>query len=214
MAIFNLFSKRQKRLRGDVPDVYLYDKIPKPLRVQIVQILREVLGDEKDYKSAVYGTYDYPRVRGAYKFINQTLCREYGVFSLADYPNRECVVKDIFEFFLNEQDCDKVLDVIELSFKAIDVLTRERGYKNEANASEKADAAINELNARFKEHGVGYEYRNGELIRVDSELIHAEAVKPALILLSEKFIKAQMKSLCRLTNIIDTGVIKIVLLGH
>jgi hypothetical protein len=36
------------------------------------------------------------------------------------------------------------------------------------------------LNQRFLEHGVGYQYESGEIIRVDSKLVHAEVVKPAL----------------------------------
>ncbi len=39
------------------------------------------------------------------------------------------------------------------------------------------------MNARFREHGVGYEYSDKEIIRIDSQLLHAEAVKPALVLL-------------------------------
>ena len=58
-------------------------------------------------------------------------------------------------------------------------MTRTWGYR----ASERADDAIAELNARFQEHGVGYAFEDGEIIRVDSQLLHAEAVKPALILL-------------------------------
>jgi hypothetical protein len=61
----------------------------------------------------------------------------------------------------------------------IDGVTRTWDYQ----ASERADAAIAELNARFQEHGVGYAFEGGEIIRVDSQLLHAEAVKPALILL-------------------------------
>jgi hypothetical protein len=53
------------------------------------------------------------------------------------------------------------------------------------NSSEKADDAISELNRRFKEHGVGYQFVESEIIRVDSELLHAETVKPALRLLNE-----------------------------
>ena len=34
----NMFSKRQKRLRGEILDVYQYDVFPNELRVQIVQI--------------------------------------------------------------------------------------------------------------------------------------------------------------------------------
>ena len=51
MGIFNLFSKRQKRLRGEMPDVYLYDTIPNALRVQIVHILRDCLGNNEQYYS-------------------------------------------------------------------------------------------------------------------------------------------------------------------
>jgi hypothetical protein len=49
-----------------------------------------------------------------------------------------------------------------------------------------ADDAIDELNDRFKEHGIGFQFVEGEILRVDSELIHSEAVKPALRLLNEK----------------------------
>ena len=60
MAIFDLFSKRQKRLRGEMPDVYVYDDLPNPLRVQIVHIWKDTLR--------------------RYEFIVDALCREYGVF--------------------------------------------------------------------------------------------------------------------------------------
>ncbi len=187
MGVFDLFSKRQKKLRGEVPDIYIYDDIPQPLRVQIVHILRKTLGSENDYLSCPH-RYEYPKVRTTYNGINKILCKEYGVFSLVKCPSRNCVVEDVFNFFLDEKDCEKVLDVIELSFRCIDNLTRDWEYlhKHKDDASEEANDAINELNARFKENGVGYEFRNGEIIRVDSEFIHAEAVKPALKLLSEK----------------------------
>jgi uncharacterized protein DUF7014 len=44
--------------------------------------------------------------------------------------------------------------------------------------------AVAELNTRFRQHGVGYQYESGEMIRVDSQLIHAEVVKPVLNLLT------------------------------
>ena len=39
------------------------------------------------------------------------------------------------------------------------------------------------MNGRFQVRGVGYQFADGEIIRVDSHLIHAEVVKPALSLL-------------------------------
>ncbi len=41
------------------------------------------------------------------------------------------------------------------------------------------------MNGRFREHGVGYQYENGQIIRVDRQFVHAEIVKPALVLLHE-----------------------------
>ena len=44
--------------------------------------------------------------------------------------------------------------------------------------------ALAEVNERFRQHGVGYQYEQGEIIRVDSQFVHSEVVKPALALLS------------------------------
>ena len=59
------------------------------------------------------------------------------------------------------------------------------GLPPSQSASEVADAAISELNERFREHGVGYQFENDELMRVDSQLLHADVVKRALALLRE-----------------------------
>jgi hypothetical protein len=44
VSVFDIFSKRQKELRGELPDVYTYDQIPAQLRVQVVYIWGEALG--------------------------------------------------------------------------------------------------------------------------------------------------------------------------
>lgn len=170
MPVFDLFSKRQKKLRGEVPDVYSYDSIPEPLRVQIVHILRDALGNGEQY-------YLYMgHVRQAYDFIVDVLCREYGVFRLVDYPDSDNKFEDLSRFLIQESATEKILDAVETSFQYID-----RNF-----SSDVADQAIEELNYRFKEHGVGYCFVNGEIIRIDSQLIHAEVVKPALTLLSQR----------------------------
>jgi hypothetical protein len=50
MRILDLFSKRQKKLRGEMPDVYMYDELPQPLKVQIVHmsLMRPVRFHEND----------------------------------------------------------------------------------------------------------------------------------------------------------------------
>lgn len=179
MAIFELFSKRQKKLRGDVPDVYTYDDIPQPLRVQIVHIWKDSLGNEEEYFNSRRS------IKTTYEAIVETLCREYGVFKLVDTSlNNRQYMSELINFLLHQTECDKTLDVIELSFKAIDNVTRNFNYHRHNEYDEVADNAISELNARFQEHGIGYQFQEGELIRVDSQLLHAEIIKPALHLLS------------------------------
>ena len=47
------------------------------------------------------------------------------------------------------------------------------------------DDAIAELNGRFQEHGVGYQFESGKIIHVDSKFVHAEIVKPVLQVLRD-----------------------------
>ena len=72
MAIYDLFSKRQKRARGEVPDVYVYDNLPQPLRRQIVHIVRDTFSN----------FYRSDPDNEAYRFVNKTLLKEYGSFEL------------------------------------------------------------------------------------------------------------------------------------
>ncbi|MDP8226866.1 MAG: hypothetical protein P9L89_04405 [Candidatus Celaenobacter polaris] len=179
MTIFELFSKRQKILRGEVPEVYQYEKIPNPLRVQIVHIIRDAIGIDK----GLYGQIN--RRNEAYEFIHTTLCREYGVFTLGkgDYgeTNEECIL----DFLLHEVNIEKVLDVVELTFRFIEnfIKINLSQYKSSTKIAITPDGAVEELNERFKEHGVGYQFVGGVIIRVDSTYIHSEVVKPVLNLL-------------------------------
>lgn len=186
MGIFNIFSKRQKRLRGEMPDVYQYDTIPHSLRVQIVHIMNDAIGEFND------DTYHYHAdIRQGYKTAVQILCREYGVFRLGSTPAHaeEDYGNQLFNFLLQTQDTEQVVDVIEICSRVVDNWCCVNGYLGRLDANRVASEAIMELNARLKEHGVGYQYLDGEIVRVDSELIHAEAVKPALRLLNTKSYK-------------------------
>lgn len=124
MPILNLFSKRQDRVRGEVPDVYTYDELPKAFRVQFVHIAQDLLGRPEQY-------YHGETSRGpgaAYKFITESLCREYGVFRLhdKDYGARE-YPHELFNFFL-AAEVERALDVVELVARYADLLTRDYTY--------------------------------------------------------------------------------------
>jgi hypothetical protein len=189
MPLHDIFSKRKKRAAGKMPDVYTYDEIPGRLRVQIVHIWNDALGVPNNTSVRTYSIAD------AYHAIVQTLRREYGQFVLhRDTPDSHSAVysyNELNNFFLDMEGyedvsaLDKALDVIELSFRMIDGPARDEGYLGRHDADEIATNAIDELNARFKEHGVGYFYSDGTVMRVDSEFVHSEIVKPALVVLRQ-----------------------------
>lgn len=176
MVIFDTFSKRQKRARGEVPDVYVYDKLPQQFRVQVVHIIKDAFG--------VDATYSGRYVSDAYGIVKKTLCREFGLFELAEYPESDSDSDSIFAFFLREKNTERALDVLELCFKVINVvILKNQGYLIHTKREIEPKDAISELNERFKEHGIGYQFESNELIRIDSEFLHAEAVKPVLTVL-------------------------------
>ncbi len=91
--------------------MYTYDRIPEPLRVQIIHIWRETLGDEQAYFDEYRGTHR------AYQVVVDTLCKEYGVFVLPGSGRHERnYLKELTAFLLQEQDPERAMDAIELSF--------------------------------------------------------------------------------------------------
>ncbi len=198
MAITDIFSKRQARKHGQAPDVYVYNILPPALRVQIVHIWTRALGS--DFDSIMC---DGPKF--AYSHIVTALCEEYGVYRLAtppnEFPGKRLFFAEIVAFIEGEKTVERVLDAVEVSFRVIDSTTRDPRYLHRQNSSEIADEAINTLNARFQEHGVGYRYADGKIIRIDSEFLHSEAVLPSLTLLQDARYKgAHEEFLCAHTH--------------
>ena len=171
--IHDLFSKRQKLVRGEAPDVYQYIDIPRELRVQAVYIMDDALGSDP---------YSHHREQ-TLELIEKTLRREYGWLSLGS--RRENPYADFVNFLLTTKDYEKALDAIEIAFRVIDTVVRGDPYHfTQAGAQISPDDALNELNHRFHEHGVGYQFESGQIIRMDSQYIHSEVVKPVLDMLS------------------------------
>jgi hypothetical protein len=182
MTMWETFSKRRTRLeRAGTQDVYQYQDLPQPFRVQAVQIWNVAIG--RFYVPRAYmGSNSPANVHWVY--IHETIAHERGEFTLdktSDEPDICC------KNFLLNADTDGGLDIIELSFLVIDRDVRRMPPYDarDAGITEAPDDAIEDLNHRFREHGIGYQYVEGQLVRVDSEFTHAEVVKPALSLLHE-----------------------------
>lgn len=103
-------------------------------------------------------------------------------------------------FFLETVSTEECIDFVDLSFRRVYQRVIYYSTQSAAYAPERKqyEDVIAELNYRLREHAVGYQFEKGEIIRVDSQYIHAEAVKPALALLhnasfagaSEQFLQA------------------------
>ncbi|AIB35482.1 STM4504/CBY_0614 family protein [Pseudomonas simiae] len=177
MPVIDLYSKRRKRELGLEPDVYTYDDFTSSLRNQICYVIGDVLGIQ-----------DRNEQERNYRGICALLRREYGVNRLArDQYDQSDGADELIQFIRNERDVDRVLDAVELCFRIAE------GYRDKAYAygypredsAVWVDACVSEINTRFKEHGKGYEISSGMVLRIDSELLHAEVVKPAIGFLNQ-----------------------------
>jgi len=177
MSFTDLFSKRQQKIRPEARGVHEHTQIPHPLRVHIAHILRDLLGHKV--------TYDLNGCVEAFGEIEEELCREYGLCILPTKPADLNTTPDVrvTDFLLQEEDREKVLEVVEVAFRRAARLRSSPDWQSRIS-QEKLDRAVSELNARFREYGIGYQYENGEIVRVESQFIHAEVVQPALALLS------------------------------
>lgn len=202
MPVSDIFAKRkQRKENAGKPVLYLYDELPEPFRVQVAHIWHGAIGSPFDFPGPPLPHPNYAAKAQWWSKIHDSLAREIGVFDLVT-PKGPSNEKDrmihCFQFLLECKDVDLVLSIIELSFDLIDTtvrefVTREFSWSvpdaiRTMGISQLPDIAIQELNHRFQEHAIGYQYQGGQIVRVDSQYIHSETVEPAISLLySEGF---------------------------
>lgn len=165
--MFELYSRRMKKQQQEQPEIYKYDWFPDEFRVQVYYIIRDYISVSNDFLSSM-GNY--------FKTVYDLLLREMGVKSLTGkYPND----KD-FECYIDTCTSVELLDLIDLAFNII--------YKTTVcvyqRLQKQAQFSLTELNNRFLQHNIGYEFIGGKIVRKDNMLLHQEVVKPALLLLT------------------------------
>ncbi len=175
MAVYEIYSKRQKRLRGEFNDVYQYDEIPSKLRVQVSKIYDDVFSAHRFLMNQIFNS------------IYDILTREYGVDSLnfdlraiSSYSEKSREAQILLSFSKSESNTECFLDVLELIIEAV------KNSVEQGLIQLDIQEVIDEINIRFRENSVGYQLDSDSLtiIRVDSQFIHSEVVKPILTLLN------------------------------
>ena len=201
---YEIFSKRQQRMQGETSDTYPSESIPRNLRIQVLYIWGKV------WEDAYYNCFDELQLselaRDAYNSIEMTLREEYGVLSLDgdDHPDKDDydLYRTLRDFLLETENTDHVIDIIEVSFRYIDQVIRNKFYPSDDDRLAEIfgprlpdilpgsprrdisydgippDDAIDLLNQRFREHNVWYKYESGHIVKVGSQDSRSEVVKP------------------------------------
>lgn len=173
MAIYELYSKNKRALALAENDVFSYDKIPQTLRSQLKQFFNEA--SENHEKGASWSTYLRVNTADFESFV-KIFRREYGVDKLADvkYPNNSCR-HELLEF-IDSCSTDNFLDCVQVygSFINDSLLSAQYAKNN----------YIIEINHRFKEAGLGYEFIDKQIIRIDSKVLHNKVLMPTIAILS------------------------------
>ncbi len=176
VPIHDLFSNRN----SPSPVELVYDNLPMPLRLSCLTILKEGMG----------------RLSSLLNTVDSILKREHPVpsFPWVDFdavlnPDRDMDSRFTRRCLL-EGNFAEAMDAIEAGAVAINAEMRKLS-KNERLAVQAIlapDDAIAEINGRFMQHGVGYQFsvEQGRFVRVDSTFMHAEVTEPAMALLTEK----------------------------
>ena len=173
MPIYHVFSNRNRSRR----DRLAYDVLSQQLRLHCRRVLDEALGQYFD----------------ARRSVDDILEREHPASALVQRHRKARdtgrVGPSLFEVFIADGDFDEAMDAIDVGGWAVNVLMREeRAAGRSHSAALDPDEAIEELNGRLGQHGVGYQFalQENHIVRVDSEFLHDEITQPAMLLLTEK----------------------------
>ena len=182
MPIYETFAKRRRNSeRAGEPILFQQNELPLQFRIQVGYILDDAIGDFYNASSIIA----YNVRLSIWSRIHDTLVREMGVQSLSN--DRGNVRTRCRDFLFRYPDIDDVLSLIELAF--VNLKSDLRAFLG----PQSPEGAIEELNLRFREHGIGYQYQGGQIILVESLYLYTEAVQPAIGLLYDLHFEGAMQ---------------------
>jgi hypothetical protein len=186
LPIFKLLSRRQRQPQKK-PDVYQYDVLPDAFRKQVLHILVNTLGMYNQAYNPFTYSLSEPSANQRWKKLFARYTNEKGVFHLGNDPHANLHLQCLQ--YVQAAGTEQVLDFIDCAFHFIDTDLRgdsEYAVHIPGNGYQfqKLDEAIADLNQRFQEHRIGYQFEHGELIKQTDKYIHEEVVLPALTLLA------------------------------
>jgi hypothetical protein len=177
MNIHDLYSKRNKK----PVDVFTYDELSEKLKIQIVHIWTDFFAQlDEDYRQKIW------------EAIHSFLSKEFGKKTLLADDLRRFYDSFRVEFYFEKKaTLEESLDIIETVFKFIrkaKEVYQKRNYR-ELQLHYEPEQVIKDLNTLFLENAVGFALEQGQIIRLDNELLHKEITIPAFNLLNSTTFK-------------------------
>lgn len=179
--IFETFSYRKKIESRGERDIYQYEEAPPHLRHQLCMTLCEGIGPFHDND----GLYWNNKNANDYWIEIDRICRK-EIYSYLPFVREPNLATRFCNYLMNEKDINDFLSGVEIGCAMLSFVKDDYGGREARGADLTGVAALDEINHRFDQHCVGYRFENGLIIRVDSKLVHAEIVKPALTFLTHQ----------------------------
>lgn len=174
--MYKLYSQREKEKEQEM-DVYNYYHFPEGFRNQFMMILIDLF----DSRNLITNCFNNTRL-DFWESTCSGFAREKGLKCILSLDEKESNCAYALEDYIDTCDDYDFLDLLDYLvgyvFGSVEFTM--------SHTPEQVTDAIDELNARFKQHSLGYEFINGELIKKTNEIMHVNVVKPALGLLHDR----------------------------
>jgi hypothetical protein len=156
----SLFSKFKNE--GEKPDAITYE-LPEGLRVQIVLLWEKGFGPDERF---------HPGPGMAYREICRILCEEHQIYSLSQVTGEVLPLRESIKAYFHSVDTAKALFVVRVVFNVMEQMLHRKNdsngdvfYKSRYQSPE----LIDELNRRFRENNVGYQYVQGRIEKIPQD---------------------------------------------
>jgi len=180
--VFETYSRRKSlQSRNGEPEIYTYVDPPPHLRHQICLAISEGIGR---YCQVDQYSFDVPPNANDWWLEIDRVCRKELESYLSFLKDRD-LAERFRQYVRRVEDTDDFLSAVEIGCLMLSALNDDYHEMDGRGAQLKGIDAVVEINTRFEQHAFGYQFENGNIIRIDSKLAHVEIIKPALVLLSE-----------------------------
>lgn len=172
-GINNLYSKQNR----PQPTTIEYGPFPEGLKVQLVFIFKDFI----DNVGSRWGDTDVSAE--IWESIDNILRREHMKPVLFELPlSRLASWYMVCQYFEGLKTIEKQLDVVQLAGVYIEKC---KDPNMNVSCGYSPEEALSAINTRLQEHGMGYRYQEGRIIKVPSEFTFEQTIAPSLTLLHQ-----------------------------